>query len=192
MNDSINEATLYAQKYLEDLLSFFGLNINVDSTIDDEVIQLSIPSSRMNGFLIGQNGDNMRSFQYLVMMALKNKEYEHFRVSLDIADYKKHRADRLKEVAEGWVKEVQETKKPMDLEPMNPADRRIVHQLAADYGLLSESVGFGRDRHIVLQPLVEEAASLKKEAAKQETKETVAVEKETAKEIKDKPAKKNY
>ncbi len=153
MKDSINEAALYSQKFLEDLLSFFGLNINVSSTIEDEVIQLSIPSTSMNGFLIGQNGENMRSFQFLLTMALKNQEFEHIRVSLDIANYKKHRADRLKEKAEAWVKQVQESDQAMDLQPMNPADRRIVHQLAAEYGLSSESVGQGRDRHIVLAPV---------------------------------------
>jgi predicted RNA-binding protein Jag len=39
----------------------------------------------------------------------------------------------------------------MDLEPMNAADRRVIHQLAAEYGLTSESVGEDRDRHIVLK-----------------------------------------
>jgi spoIIIJ-associated protein len=40
----------------------------------------------------------------------------------------------------------------MDLQPMNAADRRVVHQLAAEYGLVSDSAGDGRDRHIVLKP----------------------------------------
>ena len=177
MKDSINEAALYSQKFLEDILSFFGLNITVSSTIDDEVIQLSIPSSSMNGFLIGQNGENMRAFQFLLMMALKNQEFEHFRVSLDIANYKKHRAERLKEKAETWVKQVQETKQAMDLEPMNPADRRIVHQLAAEYNLSSESVGFGRDRHIVLKPL-EETTEAKEEPEKS-AKKTAKAKKST-------------
>jgi spoIIIJ-associated protein len=35
---------------------------------------------------------------------------------------------------------------------MNPADRRAVHKAAEDYGLISESDGYGRDRHIVLKP----------------------------------------
>jgi spoIIIJ-associated protein len=150
MNDSMEEAILYAKKYLEDLLSFFGLNTDVYATSDDEVIQLSVPSTHLNGFLIGHNGDNMRSLQYLVSTALKNNNYGHTRVNVDIADYKKQRADRLREKAEVWVKEVRDTGKPMDLEPMNPADRRIIHQLAVEYGIVSESAGEGRDRHIVL------------------------------------------
>jgi spoIIIJ-associated protein len=145
-------AIQFGKKYLEDLLSFFGLNTDVYATSDDEVIQLSVPSTHLNGFLIGQRGENMRSLQYLTSTALKNNNFEHNRVNVDVADYKKQRADRLRERAEEWVKHVRDSGEPMDLEPMNAADRRIIHQLAADYGLTSESDGEGRDRHIVLKP----------------------------------------
>jgi spoIIIJ-associated protein len=151
MNDSMEEAIIYAKKYIEDLLSFFGLNTDVYATSDDEVIQLSVPSTHLNGFLIGQRGENMRSLQYLTSTALKNNNFANTRVNVDIADYKKQRAERLRDRAEEWVKQVRDSGEPMDLQPMNAADRRIVHQLAAEYGLSSESTGEGRDRHIVLK-----------------------------------------
>lgn len=151
MNDNLEDAIVYAKKYLEDLLSFFGLNTDVYATSDDEVIQLNVPSTHLNGFLIGQRGENMRSLQYLTSTALKNQDYAHSRVNVDIADYKKQRADRLRDKAEDWVKQVRDSGEPMDLQPMNAADRRVVHQLAAEYGLSSDSVGEGRDRHIVLK-----------------------------------------
>lgn len=152
MNQSMEEAVTYAKKYLEDLLSFFGLNTDVKATSDDDVIQLGVPSTHLNGFLIGQRGENMRSLQYLTSTALKNNDFEHNRVNVDIADYKAQRAERLKEKAEDWMKKVRDDKKAMDLQPMNAADRRIIHQLASEYGLTSESIGEGRDRHIVLAP----------------------------------------
>jgi spoIIIJ-associated protein len=158
MNDSLEDAIQYAKKYLEDLLSFFGLNTDVYATRDDEVIQLNVPSTRLNGFLIGQRGENMRSLQYLTSTALKNNDYAYNRVNVDIADYKKQRAERLRDRAEAWVKQVRDSGQPMDLQPMNAADRRIVHKLAAEYGLSSDSAGEGRDRHIVLKPEPEKAA----------------------------------
>jgi spoIIIJ-associated protein len=151
MNDSMEEAITHAKKYLEDLLSFFGINLDVHATSDDEVIQLGVPSTHLNGFLIGQHGDNMRSLQYLVSTVLKNAGYAHSRVNVDVADYKKQRAERLSHTAEDWVKHVRDSGEPMDLKPMNAADRRVIHQLAAEYGLASDSVGEGRDRHIVLR-----------------------------------------
>jgi len=142
----------FAKKFTEDILSFFGLNIAVTATSsDDEVIELSIPSSSLNGFLIGQRGENMRALQFLVGTALKNNNYEVTRINLDVADYKKQRADRLSEKAEAWMKQVKDSGEPMDLRPMNAADRRIIHKLAAEYGLVSDSVGDGRERHIVLK-----------------------------------------
>jgi spoIIIJ-associated protein len=152
MNDSMEDAIQYAKKYLEDLLSFFGLNTDVQATSDEEVIQLNVPSTHLNGFLIGQHGDTMRSLQYLTSTALKNNDYAHTRVNVDVAEYKKQRADRLREKAEGWMKQVRDSGEQLALEPMNAADRRIVHQLAAEYGLTSDSDGDGRDRHIVLKP----------------------------------------
>jgi spoIIIJ-associated protein len=148
----MEEAIQYAKKYLEDLLSFFGLNTEVHATSEDEVIELEVHSTHLNGFLIGQRGDNMRAMQFLVSNALKNQGYEYTRVNVDIADYKKQRAERLSGRAEEWVKKVKETGKLIDLQPMNAVDRRTVHKLAQEYGLISESVGEGRDRHIVLKP----------------------------------------
>jgi spoIIIJ-associated protein len=153
MNDNIEEAIMYAKKYLEDLLSFFGLNTDVYATTEDkEVIELNVPSTHLNGFLIGQRGDTMRSLQYMISTALKNQNFLHTRVNVDIADYKKHRADRLASQAEEWFKEVRDSGNAKDLAPMNAADRRVVHKAASDFGLETESVGEGRERHIVLKP----------------------------------------
>ena len=150
---SIEDAIQYAKKYLEDLLSFFGLNTDVYATTEDhEVIELNVPSTHLNGFLIGQQGDTMRALQYLVSNALRNSGFEYSRVNVDIADYKKARADQIAERTEDWIKKVQESGEPMELNPMNAADRRIVHKTANDAGLTTESVGEGRDRHIILTP----------------------------------------
>jgi spoIIIJ-associated protein len=149
MEDSI----LYAKRYLEDLLSFFGLNTDIYATSEDgDVIELNIPSTHLNGFLIGQRGETMRALQFMVSNALKNRGYSVTRVNVDVAEYKRQRADRLAKTAEEWVKQVQENGKPYEVRPMNAADRRVVHRVAADAGLNSESVGEGRDRHIVLKP----------------------------------------
>lgn len=149
----MDEAILYAKKYLEDLLSFFGLNTDVYATTEDhEVIELNVPSTSMNGFLIGQHGDTMRALQFIISNALKNQGYEYTRVNVDIADYKKARAGRVADKASAWIKKVVETGEPMELRPMNAADRRIVHKEAGEAGLITESVGEGRDRHIILKP----------------------------------------
>ena len=71
----MEESIQYAKKYLEDLLSFFGLNTDINVTSEDEIIELNVPSSHLNGFLIGQKGETMRSLQYLVGSALRNQGF---------------------------------------------------------------------------------------------------------------------
>ncbi len=149
----MEESIIYAKKYLEDMLSFFGLNTDVRaSNSEDEVIELNIPSTHLNGFLIGQRGETMHAMQFLVSSALKSNGYEITRVNVDVAEYKAQRATRLAEQVEKWVQEVKQSGESKELEPMNAADRRTVHKTASDHGILTESVGEGRDRHIVLKP----------------------------------------
>lgn len=149
----MEESIQFAKKYLEDILSFFGLNTDVYATTEDnQVIELNVPSSHLNGFLIGQRGDTTRAMQYLVSAALKNNGYEITRVNVDVADYKKGQADRLAAKAQEWIKRVKETGEPMHLRPMNAADRRTIHRVATEEGLRTESEGEFRDRHVVLYP----------------------------------------
>ena len=147
-----DESVRFATKYLEDLLSFFGINVAVDSTVDDEVIQLSVPSTSINSLLIGKNADNLRALQFIVSQSLVARNAEITRVNVDVADYKRQRADRIAEKAEGWIKKVRETGQSMRLD-LSPADRRVVHKLAEDYsGVTTRSEGEGRERQLIIEP----------------------------------------
>lgn len=148
-----DESIRFATKFLEDLLSFFGINVAVYSTIDDEVIQLSVPSTSMNSLLIGKNADNLRALQYIVSNALTAKSADITRVSVDIADYKRQRADRIAERAEEWINKVRNTGEPMTLD-LNPADRRVVHKVAQDYSDIStHSEGEGKERKLIISKI---------------------------------------
>lgn len=143
----------FAKKYLEDLLSFFGLNTTVTAHCDEDedVIELTVPSTHLNGFLIGQRGETLRSLQFLLSMALKNKEAELTRVNIDVANYKRHRAERVAEQVREWCEQVMASGEDMHLKPMSPADRRTAHRVVGEFGqLTSHSEGEGRDRHLVI------------------------------------------
>lgn len=173
MDRGVDASINFAEKYLEDLLSFFGLNTVVKATHEDDVIELSVPSTHMNGFLIGQRGDTIRSLQYLVSTALKNNDYELTRVNVDVADYKKGRHEQLAHRVEDWIKDVKEKAEPMVVRPMNAADRRIVHKVAGEHGLKTDSEGYGRDRHVVIFP---EAPDEQKEVEKSPAKKSKKAE----------------
>ena len=140
----------FAQKYLEDLLSFFGANITVSSTCDEDVIELSVPSGELNSLFIGRNAETLRSLQYIVSTVLRNKEGELTRVNIDIADYKRQRNDRLAKQAVEWITEVRSTGQPRVLD-LNASDRRIVHQVASEYSDIETfSTGEGRERRLTV------------------------------------------
>ena len=148
-----DESIRFATKYLEDLLSFFGINVAIDSTMDDEVIQLSIPSTSMNSLLIGKEANNLRALQHIVSMALSSHEAEITRVNVDVADYKRQRAERIAEQAEDWIREVRATGEPKRLN-LNAADRRVVHKVAEDYSdVKTHSEGEGRERQLIIEKI---------------------------------------
>ncbi|MBP7837164.1 single-stranded DNA-binding protein [Candidatus Saccharibacteria bacterium] len=144
------EAVEYAKKYLEDILAFFGVNIDVDATLSDDVIELSVPSTEYNSILIGRNAETLRSIQYVISTTLRNVNASVVRVNIDIADYKKQRAEKLAEKAQGWIEKVRETG-DSHVVSLNAADRRIVHQVATEFDDIETfSEGEGRDRRIII------------------------------------------
>lgn len=146
-----NEESLeFAKKYVADLLSFFEVNVDVDVTLADDVIELSVPSTDINSILIGKNAETLRSLQFLLSTTLRSKDAEIVRVNIDVADYKKQRADKVAKQAKEWIEEVLRTGDSY-VARLNAADRRIVHHVAGDYeNIRTFSEGEGRDRRIII------------------------------------------
>ena len=147
---SHEESVEFARNYVADLLSFFEVNASVEATLHDDIIEVSVPSTEINSLLIGRGAETLRSLQFLVSTVLRNKGARVSRVNLDVADYKRQRADRLAEKTREWVKQVLETGEPRS-ERLNPADRRIVHHTASEFeGIKTFSEGEGLDRRITI------------------------------------------
>ena len=144
------QSTEFAQKYLADLLSFFGINVSVTAKTEDDVIELEVPSTELNSLLIGRDAETLRSLQYVVSTVLRNKDAAVWRVNIDIADYKKLRAERVAKEARVWIEEVRRTGSS-HVAHLNPADRRIVHQVATEYeDIRTFSEGEGHERSITI------------------------------------------
>lgn len=140
----------FAKKYLEDILSFFEVNVAVDVTSDNEVIELNVASSDHNSVLIGRNAETLRSLQYIISTTLRNKDAALTRVNVDIADYKKQHAEKVAEQAREWIEEVRRTGDTF-VGDLNAADRRVVHQVATEYqDVRTFSEGEGRERRILI------------------------------------------
>lgn len=139
-----------ARKTVQDIVSFFEINVDVETTVEDGVINISIGSSELNSLLIGRNAETLRSIQSLVASVLRNQNADLQRINIDVADYKRQRADKLAEKARGWIEEVRRTGDSY-VADLNAADRRVVHQVATEYSdIRTFSEGEGRERRLII------------------------------------------
>lgn len=144
------ESVEFARKFVADIISFFGENITVSAEVEDDIINIEVQDSSINSLLIGRSSETLRSIQFLLGSALRSQNAAISRVNLDIAGYKKQREDQMAEKARGWIEQVRETGDSY-IANLNPADRRIVHRVAAEYeDVQTFSEGEGRDRRIVI------------------------------------------
>ena len=80
-------------------------------------------------------------------------EGNQFYIDLDIQNYKKKKAEYLKELARSLADEVSLTKKEKNLDPMPAYERRIIHlELAERKDISTESIGEEPERKIVIRP----------------------------------------
>ena len=139
-----------ARKTVQDIVSFFEINVDVDTAVEDGVINISIGSSELNSLLIGRNAETLRSIQSLVASVLRNQNADLQRINIDVADYKRQRADKLAEKARVWIEEVRRTGDSY-VADLNAADRRVVHQVATEYSdIRTFSEGEGRERRLII------------------------------------------
>ena len=144
------ETLNFVKKYLEDILAFFDLNLDVSVRVEDDIIVATVPSSERNSLLIGRGAETLRSIQYLLSTTLRNSEAALTRVNVDIADYKKQHAEKTAEKAREWIESVRETGESKVLD-LNSADRWIVHQVANESSdISSHSEGEGRERRLII------------------------------------------
>ncbi len=140
----------FSKKYIEDLLAFFGVNTEVEVVCRDDIIDINIPNTHENSLLIGRNAETLRAIQHILSVVLHNSDTEISRVTIDIADYKKHRAEKIAEQAKQWIEEVRSSG-DSHIARLNAADRRIVHQVATEYDDIETfSEGEGRERRVII------------------------------------------
>ena len=144
------ESIDFAKKYIEDTLAFFEINIEAGVTLNEDVLEITVPSSEYNSILIGRNAETLRSIQYLLSTTLRNKDSVITRVNVDIAGYKKQRAEKVAEQAREWIEAVR-TSGDSYIASLNAADRRVVHQVATEFDdIQTFSEGEGRDRKLII------------------------------------------
>ena len=137
---------------LDNLLGMLLLEGSYDIEEGEEGFVVSI-ETKDAGRLIGARGESLEGLQLLVnqIMSRKVGEEGFKRVILDVSGWRKQKEEELIVRAKDLAKQVKEDGKEIELEPMSPWQRRVIHMVISETeGLSSESVGEGRDRHIII------------------------------------------
>lgn len=108
------------------------------------------------GYMIGNRGRHLDALQFILQIILGRKlgEEVDFRVFVDVAGYRKEKDDKLEQMALEKADNARILGEPIELPPMKPSDRRIVHLALMKFkDISSESIGEGMDRRIVISPI---------------------------------------
>ncbi|MFM8515285.1 MAG: protein jag [Actinomycetota bacterium] len=142
-----------AADYLEGLLDIADLDGDIDIDVEGDRAMVSVLEVNPGDLkdLVGDDGEVLDALQELTRLAAARETGERPRLMLDIAGFRAAKRVALEEVAAAAVAEVQRTAAPLKLEPMNPFERKVVHDVVTAAGLVSESEGEEPHRRIVVR-----------------------------------------
>lgn len=123
-----------AKKFLRDVLNAMDIKAEIRIKDTKEGLYINLTGPKM-GTIIGRRGQTLDSLQYLTSLVVnKDKERESYvKVVLDTEDYRKKREETLVRLAKRLAGKVSKTGKKVELEPMNPYERRIIHSALQNY-----------------------------------------------------------
>lgn len=147
---SIEDQAQITKEFLDGLVDAYGLEGTVVTSVDDGVIIADI-SGEQTEALVGIRGSVRSAIHELTRTVLQRHGQETARLRLDIAGYAERRRQALSIYAEQLIEQLQSEGGEIMLEPMSPADRKVIHDVAgAHEGISSYSEGEAPRRYVVL------------------------------------------
>ncbi len=153
LSQTSNQSIIRAKDYLIGILHEMGLEVEISLDRDQEGYYIFNLSGKRLGLMIGRRGQTLDSLQYLTNLVANKGEKEYQRIIIDPENYRARRQKTLEELAERLAHKAMKTKKEVLLEPMNPAERKIIHTYLQDVeGISTRSEGEGKQRRIIIYP----------------------------------------
>jgi spoIIIJ-associated protein len=141
-----------AADYIEGLLDVADLDGDIDMDVEGDRAVVSVVGATLDE-LVGRRGEVLEALQELTRLAVHQQTGNRTRMMLDVGGYRQRRRTELAEAGHDAAEEVRRTGQPKRLWPMNPFERKVVHDAVAAAGLRSESEGEEPDRRVVVLPV---------------------------------------
>jgi len=139
-----------AAGYLEGLLDIADLDGDIDMDVEGDRAAVSIVGAHLDR-LVGPDGAVLERLQELTRLAVYRETGQRSGLMLDIAGHRQKRRNALTQLASEAIKRAQDSGEPVEMEPMNPFERKVVHDAVAEAGLRSESEGAEPHRRVVIR-----------------------------------------
>jgi spoIIIJ-associated protein len=149
---ALEEEGEIAADYLEELLDIFDLDGDIDIDVRGGRAYLEVTAGSNSNLRVISEPETVEALQELTRLAVQAKTNSFSRLILDVGGSRQARVDELTKVAQRAIDKVTASGEGYALKPMSSYERKIIHDLVSDAGLVSESEGEGRDRHIVVKP----------------------------------------
>lgn len=133
----------------------FECEIEIISALDEESEDLicNIRITNDSHILIGQYGVNLQALQHIARLIVRKKTADKTNFTLDVNSYRQEKNQTIIELARTAAAQAIEEKRVIILKPMSAYDRRLVHmELSKNKDILTESIGEGEGRKIVVKP----------------------------------------
>ena len=141
-----------AGDYLERLLDILDVDGDIDLDVEGDRASVAIVGGRLDD-LIGQDGATLEALQELTRLAVAQSTGVRSRLMLDIGEFRAKRRADLTALAGETARRVSSSGQPERLAPMNPFERKVVHDvIASAAGVHSESEGEEPNRRVVVLP----------------------------------------
>jgi spoIIIJ-associated protein len=141
-----------AADYLEGLLDVADLDGDIDMDVEGDRAVVSVVGATLDE-LVGRRGEVLEALQELTRLAVHQQTGNRTRMMLDVGGYRQRRRTELAEAGHDAAEEVRRTGQPKRMWPMNPFERKVVHDAVAAAGLRSESEGEEPERRVVVLPV---------------------------------------
>lgn len=141
-----------AADYLEELLDIFDLDGDINIDVRQGRAYLEVTADEESNLRLVSHPDTVEALQELTRIAVQTKTQSFSRLILDIAGSRQVRLDALTKVVNKVIDKVKETNTSVAMKAMSSYERKIAHDLIAESGLISQSEGEGKERHIVAKP----------------------------------------